>query len=91
MQTVGSCLVTSTNNAQHLITVNKNTLIGSQLISVTYNSMVTEATPTVALSSFLYTQNVIEFISLTSNTVVFDFDTLPAQHQKIIIRVRAFT
>ena len=88
----GPCVITSTNNAQYLLTVNKDTLIGSnQLISVTYNSATVQATPNTPLSSFLYTQNVIEFLALTSNTVIFEFDNLPAQHQKIIVRARVFT
>ena len=85
-----SCAMTTTNNAQLLMTVNKDTPLGgtSLLKSVTYNSApVTSLTP---LSAFLYTQNVIEVSSLTSNTIVFDFDTLPI-HQKLLVRARVFT
>ena len=88
--TESSCTMTTTNNAQLLMTVNKDTAlgVGSLLKSVTYNS----ATETVLtpLSAFLYTQNVIEVSSLTSNTIVFDFDTLPI-HQKLLVRARVFT
>ena len=91
-QTEGTCALTPTNNAQFILTVNKDTIIGSsELKSVTYNTSLTETTADTVLSSFLYTQNVIEFKSLASNFVVFDFDTLPSIHQKLIVRARVFT
>ena len=89
-QTEGSCLLPTANNAQFLLTVDKNTvLVTSLLKSVTSNS-VAEATSGSSLSSFLYTQNVIEVSSLSSSTITFDFDTLPI-HQKLLVRVRALT
>ncbi len=43
------------------------------------------------MSQFLYTQNVIEFITLSNNTLIFDFDNLPSVHQKLIVRAKVFT
>jgi len=90
-QTEGSCSLPATNNAQLLFTINKDTFIGSSLLkSVTYNTPPNQMTSTVQLSSFLYTQNIIEFSQLTSNTLVFNFDGLPI-HKKLFIRIRAMT
>jgi len=85
-----SCAMTTTNNAQLLMTVNKDTPLGgtSHLISVNYNSM--SETTSTPLSAFLYTQNVIEVSLLSSNTISFVFDTLPI-HQKLLVRARVFT
>ncbi len=89
-QTEGSCAMQSTNNAQLLLTVNKNTIIGTSLLkSVTYNAL-NQSTSGTLLSSLLYTQNVIEVSSLTNNTMIFDFDGLPV-HQKLFVRMKAFT
>lgn len=86
----GVCAITATNNAQYLMTVNKNTVIGtSQLKSVVYNS-ITQATSGTLLSSFLYKENVIEFMTLGANSIQLNFDTLPV-HKKVIVRVRAYT
>ncbi len=72
------------------MTVNKNTIIGTSLLkSVTYNAL-NQSTSGTLLSSFLYTQNVIEVSSLTNNTMIFDFDGLPV-HQKLFVRMKAFT
>lgn len=44
------------------------------------------------MSSFLYSQKVIEMIAFTySNSVSFTFDNMPTIHQKIIVRTRVFT
>jgi len=85
--------MTPTNNAQFLITVNKDTVLGTyELKTVTYSTSTTASTPSTVLNSYsLYTQNVIEFTSLSSNIVTFDFADLPAIHQKIIVRARVFT
>jgi hypothetical protein len=92
-QTYGPCAVAANNNAEYLLTVNENTVIGSgtaKLTSVTYNNI--PITAAIALSTFLYTQKVIEFSPFTTmNTVVFNFAGLPAIHEKVIVRVRAFT
>jgi hypothetical protein len=86
-----ACSIITTNNAQSLITVNKDTILGTSLLkSVTYNTATTESTPNITLSTFLYKQNVIEFISLTDKKIDFSFDGLPI-HKKLIVRVRAFT
>ena len=71
----------TTNNAQFLLTVNKNTILGSsKLESVIYNSApITQSTPGTALDTFLYSQNVIEFTTLTSNSIIFNFAGL-SQH-----------
>ena len=90
-QTEGTCALTPKKNAQFILTVNKDTIIGSsELKSVTYNTSLTEITAATVLRSFLYTQNVIEFKSLASNAVVFNFDTLSI-HQKLIVRARVLT
>lgn len=69
--------MTSTNNAQYLITVDKNTIIGTSLLtSVDYNSL-TESTSGVTLVSILYSENVIEFKSLMTNVINLDFSGLP--------------
>jgi hypothetical protein len=39
----------------------------------------------------LYEQNIIEFMSLTTNSVTFTFDGLPSPHKKIIVRARVYT
>ena len=75
--TASSCSMTSTNNAQYLITVDKNTIIGTSLLtSVDYNSL-TESTSGVTLVSILYSENVIEFKSLMTNVINLDFSGLP--------------
>ena len=88
--TESSCAMTTTNNAQLLMTVNKDTALGgtSHLKGVNYNSI--PETTLTPLSAFLYTQNVIEVSLLTSNTISFVFDTLPI-HQKLLVRARVFT
>jgi len=69
--------MTSTNNAQYLITVDKNTIIGTSLLtSVDYNSL-TESTFGVTLASILYSENVIEFKGLMTNVINLDFSGLP--------------
>jgi hypothetical protein len=88
--TAANCAITTNNNAQLLMTVNKNTALGTSLLkSVVYNSITQSASGTL-LSSLLYKENVIEFSSLTSNTVSLNFDLLPV-HKKILIRARVFT
>ena len=76
-----------------MFTVNKDTVIGSgatNLASVGYNGFTESGT--VALSSFLYAEKVIEFAAFNnSNTVTFNFVGLPTQHEKIIARARVFT
>lgn len=89
--TPGACSMTATNNAQVFMVVNKNTVLGSSLLtSVTYNNGITEATSGTVIGTFLYTNNVIDFKTLTSNTVVFRFNTA-ATHQKLHARARVFT
>jgi hypothetical protein len=57
--TVGQCVMTATNNAQLLMSINKDTVLGtSELKSVTYNTL-TDSTSGKVLNTFLYTQNVI--------------------------------
>jgi hypothetical protein len=89
----GSCTPTANSNAQWLFTVNKDTLIGygaTNLLSVNYNGL--SESGTVLLSSFLYAQKVIEFAAFpNSNSVVFNFAGLPAQHEKVIVRARVRT
>ncbi len=60
------------------------------LASVDYNGLTESGS--VLLSSFLYVQKVIEFAAFTSsNSVVFNFAGLPAQHEKVIVRARVLT
>jgi hypothetical protein len=86
-------VLTSSNNAQVLLTINKDTIIGSgatNIASVDYNGL--SQSSSVALSTFLYVQKVIEFAAFTnSNTVTFNFAGLPSQHEKIIARARVFS
>ncbi len=81
------------NNAQVLLTVNTDTVIGSgttYLESVSYNGFLNSNN--VSLSSFLYISKTIEFKSFpNSNSVIFNFAGLPVPHEKIIARVRVFT
>lgn len=65
----GPCTLVANNNAQLLQTVNSATILGtSYLKNITYNTNTQITTGT--LSSF-YTGQVIDFKSLTSNTMVF--------------------
>ena len=69
--TESSCTFAPTNNAQYLLTINKNSVIGSNnLKSVKINS-VSQSTLGTSLSQIAYSQNVIEFMALTSNIVSF--------------------
>jgi hypothetical protein len=72
------------------MTVNKDTLLGgtSPLKNVTYNTTTqsTAGTPLSGLTG-LYKLNVIDFSTLSSNTVSFDF-TFAEVHQKLIARAR---
>ena len=87
--TTGPCVLPTTNKAQYLFTINKNTAIGTNLRSVTYNTA-TMSTASTLLSSFLYTLDVIELTLLTKNTIVFGIANLGA-HQKMIVRARVYT
>jgi hypothetical protein len=88
----GSCSLPATNNAQLLMTINQNTVLGtSSLKNITYNSG-TQSTSGTVLSSLpqLYTLNVIDFLTLTSNTVTFEFG-LTEKHEKLLVRARVMT
>jgi hypothetical protein len=86
----GSCLMSTTNNAQFLLTIDKQTVLGvSNTKSVLFNGNNVSTSGTV-LSSLLYSQNVIEFMTLSSNTVEFYISNLPL-HKQIIVRARVFT
>ncbi len=88
--TEGSCSMTATNNAQLLMTINKNAVLGTTVLkSVGYNG-ITESTSGTVIGTFLYSSNIITFKNLTSNTLIFNFDTLPT-HQKLYVRARVFT
>jgi hypothetical protein len=87
--TFGPCVLTSTNKVQYLYTINKNTAIGTNLRSVTYNTA-TMLTSGTLLSSCLYTVDVIEFTTLTRNTVAFGIADLGV-HQKMVVRARFYT
>ena len=49
------------------------------LKSVTYDGTTTVSTNNTILNTFLYRQNVIEFMPMTTNEVVFNFDEM-TQH-----------
>ena len=88
----GPCTLPATNNAQLLLTVNKDTVLGtSALKSVTYNSVAQSGSGS-ALSALtgLYVLNVIDFSTLSSNSVVFSFDVI-GPHQKLLVRARVLT
>ena len=92
-----ACTLTTNNNAQFLLTINKDTTLGTGsagvpgLTSVTYNG-ITASTSGTALSTLMYTQKVIDFSTFsTTNSVVFNFNGLPAVHQKVIVRARVYT
>ena len=83
--------MTATNKAQLLININKDTAIGTSVLkSVTYNTSTEVTTSGEVLSNFLYTQKVIEFMPMTSNSITFEFGDLPI-HKKIVVRARVFT
>jgi hypothetical protein len=83
-------VLATNNNAQKLITINKNTaLVTSELKSVIYNGG-THATSGAILSDLLYTRNVIDFKSLTNNAVTFNLGGLPT-HKRIYVRLMAYT
>lgn len=87
----GVCSLPATNKAQILTTINKNSVLQSSYLNkVTYNGVAQSASGTV-LGSLLYNgQNVVEFMSLTSNTVIFEMFNLPI-HQKLQVRARVYT
>jgi hypothetical protein len=87
--TTGPCALTASSNGQYLYTINKNTAIGTNVRSITYNTA-TMSTAGTLLSSFLYAVNVIEFTTFTRNTIAFGIAGLGA-HQKMIVRARVFT
>jgi hypothetical protein len=88
--TSSTCAILTANNAQLLLTVDKNTALGSSALkSVIYNT-ITQSTSGTILSSFLYKENIIEFSSLTNNLVSMNFDLLPI-HKKILVRARVMT
>ena len=81
----------ATFKAQHLFTINSITALGTSLLkNVSYNSNTVQNISGTLLNTVLYTQNVIEFKSLTNNSVAFQLDGLPT-HKKIIVRARVFT
>lgn len=86
----GSCTMTTTNNAQLLININKNSALTGYLKSVNYNGIV-QMTSGVLLNTFLYKQNVIDFDAFaTSNVIKLNLDLLPT-HKKVIVRAKVYT
>jgi hypothetical protein len=72
-------------------TITASTALGTSILkSVTYNGATTVSTANTVLNTFLYKQNVIEFMPMTTNEVVFNFDTL-TQHERLIVRARVYT
>jgi hypothetical protein len=82
--------MTPNNNAQYHTTINKNTAIGASLTSVSYSSTLTQSATGTLLSSFLYSGDVVDFGSFTSNEITFNIGSLPI-HQKLIVRAKMFT
>jgi hypothetical protein len=88
----GSCSLPATNNAQLLLTVNKDTVLGTSVLKlINYNS-VAQTTSGSLLSSLtsLYIGNIVDFKTLSSNTIIYNFDGLPV-HQKLLVRARVLT
>jgi hypothetical protein len=56
----------------------------SKLKNITYNTNVLLNTGTLAS---LYTGQIIDFKALSSNTMVFQFDTIPT-HKRLLVRAR---
>jgi len=90
-QSTGPCSLISNNNAQLFYTINKNSIIDSNILNIGYNST-SQNTPGTLLSSFLYNGNgdAIDFAQLSQNIVNFDIGGLPI-HKKLIVRARLFT
>ncbi len=85
------CTIESTDKWSHVITIDMSTVLGTSLVkNVTYNSNVIVSTSNLALSSFLYSQNVIEFSSLTNSLVTFELSGLPV-HYRLFMHVKAYT
>jgi hypothetical protein len=76
------------------MSVSHTTVLGvgtTKLDSVTYNG-ITQSNPNTALSSFLYTQKIIEFSAFNTNNIVsFSFIDLPMKHQTVVVRSRVYT
>ena len=83
----------TTNNAQFLMTVDKTIDLGtSHLKSVTYNGGTERNSGTLgSLDPLLYSQNVIEFASSSSSSVIFNFEFSSVTHKKLIARARVYT
>jgi hypothetical protein len=91
MTAPATCSPTATSAAQHTFTINKDTVLGTSILkSVKVNDAIMSTSGTV-LSSMLYTQNVIEFMSLASNVVEFNLDGFSMVHKRLIVRARAYT
>ena len=73
------------------MSIDKNTILGTSLLkNVTYNTNIIASTSGTTLSSFLYTQNTIEFSSLTNNLIRLEFSGLPT-HFRLFARIRVYT
>lgn len=74
-----------------IMSIDKNTILGTSLLkNVTYNTNIIASTSGTTLSSFLYTQNTIEFSSLTNNLIRLEFSGLPT-HFRLFARIRVYT
>ena len=72
------------------MTIDQNTVLSLSLLkTVNYNG-ISEDTFSLALNSFLYTHNVINFGSLSNNTVIFYLNDLPV-HKKLLVRARVYS
>ena len=70
--------------------IDKTTVLGTSLLkNVTYNTATVQSTSGFVLGT-LYTQNVIEFATLTANSIRFELNGLPT-HYRVFARVRAYT
>lgn len=82
---------TLTNMAALLMMIDKNTVLGtSYLKNITVNTSTTVKLSGLSLNSFLYSINVIDMGTLSSNTIIFRLNSLPI-HKKLIFRARAYT
>jgi hypothetical protein len=72
------------------MTIDKTTVLGTSLLkNITYNAGTLQSTSGFVLGT-LYTQNVIEFATLTANSIRFELTGLPT-HYRVFTRVRAYT
>lgn len=71
--------------------INKNSIIGSSNLKNVSIGTSTYGISGTTLSSFLYSQNIIDFNALSSNSITFRITNLGIDHTKILIRANTYT